>query len=91
MNRSDIVRALAQRRGIPHQEAEALLTDLLETVLISLACGESVTIRHFGKFEVRERKAVTRFNPRTGDEINVPAKKSVLFHAAPAMKTRVNK
>lgn len=72
-------------------KAEEILQTITETIELSLACGEAVTIRNFGKFEVRTRQPVTRLNPRTGDKIEVPEKRSVLFHAAPALKRRVNK
>lgn len=90
MNRSDIVRAVSFREGITIKQAERYIDAFLETVGLSMACGEDVNIRNFGKFEVRARKPVVRFNPRTGDKIEVPAKNSVAFKAAPNLKTRVN-
>lgn len=91
MNRSDLIRAIAKADGVDLATAERMLQTLTDTIELSLACGEAVTIRNFGKFEVRDRNPVVRLNPRTGDKIEVPAKQSVLFHAAPALKRRVNK
>lgn len=91
MNRSDLTRAIARVDGVDQATAEQILQTLTDTIELSLACGEPVTIRNFGKFEVRTRQPVTRLNPRTGDKIEVPEKQSILFHAAPSLKKRVNK
>lgn len=91
MNRSDLVRAIAKHEGIGLAKAEEILRTVTETIQVSLACGEPVTISNFGRFEVRSRQPVTRLNPKTGDKIEVPERQSVLFHAAPALKKRVNK
>lgn len=72
-------------------QAEDLLQAVLETIQISLACGESVTITNFGRFEARKKNAVTRVNPRSGKVIEVPAKRSVAFQPSPAMKQRMNR
>lgn len=91
MNRSDIVHAIAAAEGVDLVTAERLLKTMLNAITVSLACGENVTIRNFGKFEVRNRKPVTRVNPRTKQVIDVPEKRAVLFHPSPALKDRINK
>jgi DNA-binding protein HU-beta len=90
MNRSDLVRLVSRKRQLPQPQIETMLDLFLETILETLTSGESVSIRNFGKFEVRERKATVRKNPMTGDEIKVPAKRAVLFHPAPALKDEIN-
>lgn len=91
MNRSDLIRATADAHGIPLAEAEKILNTITDMIAVSLACGEPVLISRFGKFESRMRDACIRKNPRTGADIEVPAKQTVLFHAAPALKKRINK
>jgi nucleoid DNA-binding protein len=87
-NRSDLVQALAMD-GYP--EPEQAVNRVLDVIGASLACGESVSIRNFGKFEARKRSAVVRKNPKTGVEIKVPEKISVGFIPAPALKQRLNR
>lgn len=88
MNRSDIIAALA---AAGHPNPEAAVACVLDTITASLARGESVSIRNFGKFEPRARTAVTRYNPKTGVPIDVPTKVSVGFMPAPALKTWINR
>lgn len=91
MNKSELVKALAQRQGVTIEEATELLEFILGMIEISLACGEPVLLSNFGKFEPRTKREVTRRNPRTGEEIHVPAKRTVLFRPSPTLKGRINK
>lgn len=90
MNKSELVDDLT-RQGASREDARVAVDRVLNAIGRSLACGERVTIRDFGKFEPRHRRAVIRKNPRTGDPIEVPEQVSVGFVAAPALRERVNK
>lgn len=89
MNRSELIRAVAEKEGMKIADVERVLNSVVTMMEISLACGESVLIRNFGKFEPRDKKATVRRNPKTGETIQVPAKRTVLFHPAPALKQRI--
>lgn len=91
MNRSDIVRSMSLRSGITPADAEKALDAVIETIASTLACGEDVQFRGFGKFVVRVRKPVIRYNPRTGGEIKVPAKLAVSFTPSQTLKVRMNR
>lgn len=90
MNRTDVVKAVANREHVSAAEAERILNAALDIIGLSLACGEEVNIRGFGKFEPRHRNAVVRRNPRTGVEHKVPEKRSVGFVPSPNLKDRLN-
>lgn len=91
MNKSQLVEAVAEHLKMPKDEVDAILTTAIEIVEVSLACGEGVTIQKFGRFEPRIKKEVTRIHPKTGQPIAVPEKTSVLFHASPKLKERINR
>lgn len=59
------------------------ITEILET-------GERCSVPNFGSFNVRERAARKGRNPATGEEIQIPASKSVGFKAGTALKEAVN-
>lgn len=61
------------------------------TIVSALASGETVVLKNFGKWEIREREATMRRNPRSGADIKVPAKRGLLFHPSPAMKQNVQR
>lgn len=91
MNRTDIVRAVANKAGVPVYVVDKVTTELLEVIGLCLAAGEEVNLRQFGKFEPRDRRAVTRKNPKTGEDIHVPAKTGVGFVPSPVLKARLNR
>lgn len=90
MNKSDLLRAVASKESCSVKEAEKIIDSFLEVVALSLALDEDVSVRNFGKFEVRHRDEVVRKNPRTGEPIQVPAKRGVGFKPSPHLKERVN-
>lgn len=90
MNKSDLLRAVANKEGCSVREAERIIDSFLDVIALSLALEENVSIRNFGKFEVRNRNEVVRKNPRTGESIAVPAKKGLGFKPSPHLKDRVN-
>jgi DNA-binding protein HU-beta len=86
MNKGHLVRALEQA-GYP--QPDFAVTLIFETIAKSLACGEPVMIRGFGRFEVRPQSPVTRFNPTSREPVDVPGKIAVGFLASPNLKRRV--
>lgn len=90
MNRTDVVRIIADEETIPVAQVERVLDQFLNVVAESLAEQEEVNLRGFGKFQPRRRSPVTRKNPRTGILHEVPEKWSVGFVPSPNLKTRLN-
>lgn len=91
MNRSDVVRAVANAEHLPIATVDRIVIAFLDVIGLALACDEEVNLRCFGKFEPRARAAVVRRNPKTGIEHAVPEKKSVGFVPSPNLKSRLNK
>lgn len=90
MNRGDVVRHIADREEMPASVVDQVLASFFDTVGESLAAGHDITIRRFGKFEPRLRRAVVRKNPKTGEPISVPEKTSVGFVPSHNLKARLN-
>lgn len=89
MNRSDLIRKVSRQARSPQPQTEELLDLMLGMIENALASGDTVVIKNFGKFEVRERAPTIRRNPRTGVDIKVPRKRALLFHPAPALKKNI--
>ena len=81
MNKKELVDTVADKLNISDESAENAVMTTLAAIGSSLSKGENVTIPRFGTFSVRERQARKARNPRTGEEINVPAKKNIVFKA----------
>jgi len=90
MTKADIAKHVQEVAGITEHEAEALLDQILELVKSTLKVGEEVTVTGFGKFRVRTKNARSGRNPRTGEEITIPARRVVAFQASRLLKEYVN-
>ena len=90
MNKSDFIVRLAGNLDDTQVATKAMLETTLETVAEVLAEGDSVEIMGFGKFVVVGREARKGRNPKTGEEIDIPAKNAIKFVPAGALKDAVN-
>lgn len=90
MNKTALIKEL-RLNGMSKPDAKEAVETVISSISRSLADGERVTIRNFGKFEPRLHKSATRTNPLTGQTTTVPEKRSVGFVPAPALKVRLNR
>ncbi len=79
MNKTDIINAMAEKAGFSKNDAKKALDSFMDAIQEGLAKGEKISIVGFGTFEVAQREARIAKNPRTGETINVPARKVVKF------------
>jgi integration host factor subunit beta len=91
MNKSQVIEALAQEINLPLREASPITDTILDTMVEALAAGDSIEIRGFGSFVVKEYDSYTGRNPKTGDSIKVPPKKLPFFKVGKDLKEKVNK
>ena len=89
MNKQELISKIAEKAGISKKDAGAALTALTATVTEELKAGEKIAIPNLGTFEVRERAARTGKNPRTGEAVEIAAKRIPAFKAAKALKDAV--
>ena len=72
-------------------EAEKKAKAFLETVEEALVKGEEVIFTGWGKWEVVEKAERVGRNPKTGEEVVIPARKAIKFKAGKALEEKVNK
>ncbi len=89
MNKADLVDELHKVQGGTRVAAEQGMEALLSAIVGALKKGDEVSIAGLGIFSVKQRKARTARNPRTGEAITVPAMKVPKFRAAKALKDAV--
>lgn len=90
MNKSELIAAIAAKTGETKKSAEANLNAFTATVAEALVKGEKVQLVGFGSFETRKKAARKGRNPRTKEEIKIPASKAPAFKAGKALKDMVN-
>ncbi|MFT0762611.1 HU family DNA-binding protein [Scrofimicrobium sp. R131] len=90
MNRTEIVAAIADRAGLTKTQADAALGAFQEVLIDSLSKGEAVKVTGLMSVERVERAARTGRNPRTGEEIQIPAGYGVKLTAGSTLKKAVS-
>ena len=90
MNKSQLVSRIAKQSGLSLKDSTATLNAFLETVKDTLAKGDSISLVGFGTFLVRDRAARIGRNPRTKEEVKIPAVKVPAFKAGKPFKDKVN-
>lgn len=89
MNKSELITETALKAGVTRKDTERVLNIALDLMVQELERGESVKLSGFGIFSVKERAERIGRNPRTGEELTVPATKSVQFRAGKTLKEAV--
>ncbi|MBD5553507.1 MAG: HU family DNA-binding protein [Desulfovibrio sp.] len=70
-------------------QAQAAFKTVIEGIASVLKAGDSLSIKGFGSFKVEERAARKGRNPRTGQEIEIPASRAVKFTASSLLKDEI--
>lgn len=92
MTKQEFIALYQEKMGIEtKKETERLVNGFFATLEEVLVKGDDLSVIGFGKFEVTTQNARTCRNPKTGEAINVPAKKVVKFRAGKALSENVNK
>lgn len=89
MNKNELVRAVAEAADISKKDADAAVTAMIDVITESLKEGNPVQLVGFGSFEVRKRSARIGHNPRTGEEMEIPATVVPLFKPGKILKDSV--
>ena len=82
MVRSEIISKLSDKihRKIKKQELEKILNILIETIVEGVRDHKSIELRNFGRFSLKKiKEKMNARNPRTGQKIHTPARKSISF------------
>ena len=91
MNKADLVAAVTEKAGISKKDSEKAVNATLDTITETLEIGEKVQLVGFGVFDVKQRGARMGRNPKTKEEIQIPASRVPAFKAGKALKDAVAK
>lgn len=86
MNKTELIDAIATDCDLSKATAQRALESILANVIGAVTKGDAVQLIGFGTFSSGERAARTGRNPRTGEEIQIAAAKTVKFTAGKAFK-----
>jgi DNA-binding protein HU-beta len=89
VGKGDLVDLIAKKSEFSKKDATNALNTILKVIEDELKNGNAVRLIPFGSFEVRDRKGRTGRNPRTGDEIEIEARKVPAFKPGKSLKDAV--
>ncbi|NOR50945.1 MAG: integration host factor subunit beta, partial [Desulfuromonadales bacterium] len=91
MTKSELVEQLTTVNDVlSKREAELIVNSIFDSIGNALVGGDRVEIRGFGSFTVREREAREARNPKSGDIVQISAKKTPFFKTGQELRERVN-
>ena len=91
MNKAELINAVAEKAALSKKDSEAAVNAALEAITAALADGEKVQLVGFGSFEVKKREERVGRNPKTNEEIKIPASKVPAFKASKTLKDTIGK
>ncbi len=80
--KTELVEKVAQGTGLSKADVGRVLDEALSEIRRAVDGGETVALRGFGTFRLSERSARKGRNPQTGEEIDIPASRSLAFKAS---------
>ena len=84
----DLTRHLSDTVGLTAKECAALVDTLFDTIRSTLATEEDVKLSGFGNFTLRDKRARPGRNPKSGEPVDISARRVVTFRASPVLKGR---
>jgi len=89
VTKKDIVIKVSNETNLTQIDVKRIVQRTLDVIVESLERGETVELRNFGVFKVKNRRGRLGRNPRTGEEVTVPEKKVVIFKPGLILKNKV--
>lgn len=90
MNKNDLIAAVSENSELSKADATKAVDAVFDTISNTLKGGDDVRLVGFGTFSVAHRKQSKGRNPRTGEEITIPASNQPKFKAGKGLKDAVN-
>ena len=90
MNKIDLIQVLKDSNDLSKSDAETVINLFFDKIAEALAQGDRVEIRGLCSFFLKEYKAYTSRNPKTGEKVKIKPKKLPFFKVGKELKDRVD-
>ena len=91
MTKADLIEEVSRVVEMTRKDSEVIVEAIFDSIVRSLRGGDKIEIRGFGSFRTRERQARIGRNPKTGERVDVPAKRIPFFKPSKELKDLVNR
>ena len=86
LTKADLIEEVLRVTELPRKESETIVETIFDSIIQSIQKGEKIEIRGFGSFRTRQRRGRTGRNPKTGEKVDVPAKRIPFFKPSKELK-----
>jgi DNA-binding protein HU-beta/integration host factor subunit beta len=90
VTKKELVEDVAARTGMQQNDTKAVIECFMDAIARTLAAGDHIEIRGFGRFKTRKRGAYKARNPRTNEPVTVPAQIKPVFEPSKELKKYLN-
>jgi len=91
MTKAELVEKVSAQINLTKKQTEVVVNTVFQSITDSLSNGKKVELRGFGSFRIRERNARIGRNPKSGVQVDVPAKRVPFFKAGKELRELVDK
>ncbi len=91
MTKAEIIDTLFEKLDLTRKEVGELVDNLFEMIRVELEKGNNVKLPGFGNFNVRSKRSRVGRNPKTGEEMEITARKVLTFKPSTILRDRVQK
>ncbi len=89
ITKAHLAELLFDRVGLNKREAKEFVDVFFDELRSALISGEEIKITGFGNFNLRSKSQRPGRNPKTGEEVEISARKVVTFHASQKLKEKI--
>src|SRR5215831_8408496 len=90
MTKAELVEEVARVAELTKKHSEVIVNTVFDSIIEALQKDEKIELRGFGSFRIRQRRSRQGRNPKTGDKVDVPAKKIPYFKPGKELKELIN-
>jgi integration host factor subunit beta len=90
VTKADLVDKVTALGDLTRRDSEIIVDLLFDSVISALKSGDKIEIRGFGSFRTRQRNARIGRNPKSGEKVEVPAKKVPFFKPSKELRDLIN-
>ena len=90
LTKAELSELLFEHVGLNKREAKDMVEAFFDEISDALERGELVKLAGFGNFQLRDKVSRPGRNPKTGAEVQIPARRVVTFQASPKLKDLVD-
>ncbi|HKQ98837.1 MAG TPA: HU family DNA-binding protein [Candidatus Polarisedimenticolia bacterium] len=90
MTKADLVEEVARVSELTKKHSETIVNTVFDSIIQALQRDDKIELRGFGSFRIRQRRSRQGRNPKTGDKVDVPAKRIPYFKPGKDLKELIN-